>query len=644
MLNRRLVFVLFLGILSVLFSGCSRSEEFFATESTAKQSSNLSPQITLTPTPLPTSTPQPTSTPTATVSFPVRNNTPIPDLDFPVIDAENADRLVEVARYGYAQMFGWQMLKPVSEIAVAFSDRFQFVSMVNKEVLSEIDLAIGLYNDTWYSQPLQFAASLDGSYVAGFTNKDQIEIWSRQNERVFTYKFDPISNYGHSLGLSVDGKLLAISSCEEEQDIWSGGYSCQTQIVNWSENETIKTVRGLSPSFTPNGKWMTIVFDKKVQFYSLEDWAITKFFEEDGITSTIFSQDAGKFAFVYDDYLEVYDSNDFRLIRFLPFARREGDGGPHIFFSEDGERLLLDLWYFQEFLYIELETGNRLEFKKPEFGVWGWMVAGDKFNFISVDQSWEFTPSEGFLDEIQTTEKYIFKDTTNPDRFELFLNDKKMLEFYGLTHNYVIGYDENFILIGSTIGGPGPQKTQLFDLKTGKRLESWNVGSYNFIRTDKWWSWRIDHTKYITDEEVIIYDLVNKNIVFQKVGVWKPPMINSKEGLAGYLDYRDCIHIVNLIDGNEIKEICIPFDRSLDGYPENEVVSSAISPDGCSIIVSTVSGSTYLVNIETSEVIRIINEYSMKIEELRFSENGTKLGTFNEYDGFTRIWAVLPED
>ncbi|MFZ5888756.1 MAG: hypothetical protein ACOYYF_14930, partial [Chloroflexota bacterium] len=98
---KRFVFPLILFVLAL--AACTAAPQETATQNTA----TWTPTETATPTS--TSTATPTSTPTATPTplvLPVTNGTPVPDLSYEVITAENITRLQQVARYGYPRLLG----------------------------------------------------------------------------------------------------------------------------------------------------------------------------------------------------------------------------------------------------------------------------------------------------------------------------------------------------------------------------------------------------------------------------------------------------------------------------------------------------------------------------------------------------------
>ncbi len=78
-------------------------------EPTAEATPTITPSPTAIPTSTPTTAPTASPTPTATatptpVTLPVTNGTPIPDLPYEVITAENVHRLRQIARYGYPRL------------------------------------------------------------------------------------------------------------------------------------------------------------------------------------------------------------------------------------------------------------------------------------------------------------------------------------------------------------------------------------------------------------------------------------------------------------------------------------------------------------------------------------------------------------
>jgi len=110
---------------------------------TATQQATTPP--TQTSTPLPTDTPVPTPTPMATLSYPVRSGTAIPELDFPIIGIENAQNLVEIARWGLPRQLGSIQLYPGSEKCILVDmDGVRLVDNVTGEVKDVVNTSLSL--------------------------------------------------------------------------------------------------------------------------------------------------------------------------------------------------------------------------------------------------------------------------------------------------------------------------------------------------------------------------------------------------------------------------------------------------------------------------------------------------------------------
>lgn len=523
------------------------------------------PSSTVTNTPQPTSTPVPTNTPppTPTIDFPVLNDTPIPQLVFPALSIGNSGQLVEIAKFGYPVMYSWQMLKSVDEIAVVFSDKIQFVSMSDKEVLREINVEL---------KPNQgFAVSADGSYVAGISRQGNVGIWSKENQKVFEYIPENIKPFGLSAGISTDGSLLAVSSCENEYDMYSGSYSCDVKIIDWRSGNTVKKVRGSSPSFTHDGLYLIVAFDKKIQFYSTLDWKILNFLGEPQISWSLkFSPDGDKFALITNTTIEIYDLQSFRLIRYLDIAIITHGVSPAVIFSMDGERLLLFYWGDQKPVYLlyEIKTGNTLDYDGREYGIpdCSWLAEGDSIDGYGYQQSRDFVTNEYFPEIPNKTEGFEFKATSVEYMFDLLLNSKVVASINGLEYNSVIAHSGDLVLVVSHVRGPGKAFMQIVDLSTGKRIARWEkgisgdcCGNPDLVIGDKWWGFIVSPYRlstYVDESDLIVYDFIEKMILIEKKSIDTTPILLENQSLVGLFDLTDCLTLIDPNEGKKKDKIC----------------------------------------------------------------------------------------
>ncbi len=631
-------YVLMIIFFIFLLTACNQQQSFTRAEAqtaTIENSSTPAPTRTF----IPTSTP----TPTPTVSFPVRNETPIPSIEFQEINSQNSVNLTEIARYGYPTMFSWQLLDHVDEMAILLSDKVQFISLTNKEVKQQIDLDVrsGLQWNT--REKVNFSASVDAKYVAGITDSGVVEVWSRNNKKAYEYTPDESKKYGLAVGLSSDGSLLAVSSCEREYDTYRGGYSCTTEIVDWSTGAKIKRVRGLNPVFTPDGRYLIIEFDKKIQFYSTVDWKVVRYFGEPLNWSITFTPDGTSFALVDGNVFQVFRLEDFILLRYLD----EGDNIDDLLFSKDGKRAWVtfrDKGGRASYVFYDLETALVLDNKPPQYiSDCSWMTAEDKIESCEVPNSYEFITSELFPEQENKEDEFEIKETSDPNRFDLVSKGSTVATFNGLSQNWVAAHSGDYVIIESGIGAPGQALTQIIDLKTGKRIAKWNKGLGDIQESVDWLVFNLvilnDYSIYPDEISLVVFDKVNKKVTFEKQAIDDPLILADKKGTVGYIDSSNCLRFLSLEVGTTQEKICLPIQ-------DNEYVRDArIFPNQEKILVATSKGKAYLVEPGSENDVTTLYFNGVPIDEIWISTDGMLIGTFSwQGDGYTRIWGVLPTE
>jgi len=137
----RMLFVLLPLIL--LLTACSPALAEAPLDPSATSSPTVAASSTPTFFPTPTQTPTatatatPTFTPTPTpITLPVANGTPIPDLPYEVITAENVSRLRQIARYGYPRLLDdnpYRLTADGKTIAVGTTAGVEFYDAVTHE-------------------------------------------------------------------------------------------------------------------------------------------------------------------------------------------------------------------------------------------------------------------------------------------------------------------------------------------------------------------------------------------------------------------------------------------------------------------------------------------------------------------------------
>lgn len=640
-----LIKLISLFLLSLLFiTGCKNNTE------TPLETVEVTQ--TNTPTQKPTNTPNPTSTPspTPTISFPVLNDTPIPPIEIPEITFANASELEQIAIYGYPRFLGFQILNPdIREIVIADVGGLKIISEDGSNVKQTLN------NPLWsdYSgfnlngSSNGVAASTDGNFFLVVSESGNAEIWSREEKKEFEYIIpdSEVSDYyTFSAGLSADGSLLALTKCVDISD----EYTCNVEVINWRSGEMIKKVRGRDPAFSPNGQFLVINFDKKIQFYSTSDWKMVKFLGQPGQYfnsdwAYVFSPSGNLFAFVMPSLIEVYRFEDFKLVRSIGSLENSEERLPNIAFSQDESKVIVSIdGQDQSNTSVDIATGDRISIQNQNrIARAFWLDHGDNIVNYWPMQSYRFTPSEYFPEMSEEYSWIELKTTTDEYKFDLIVNNKNIGTYNGLDINYIVGANENLVLIGSSIRGPGKAFTQLIDIKTGEKIARWEKTTMGDpFMGKKWLVFNlIPPNVQISQEDytLVVFDTELKTSKIEKTGIDDNFIPFEDKNLVGYFNNEGCMNFLAFDGVERPDKICIPLHKSYSGF--DEYIRDVNYSDKAGIIaVSTDKGNLYFIDLASGEISLVFDH--QYISELRFSNDGTMLGTFTQNEGFTRIWAV----
>ncbi len=225
---------------------------------TATATPTFTPTVTLTPTA--TATPTATVTPTPTpITLPVTNGTPIPDLPYEVITAENVSRLRQIARYGYARLLDenpYRLTADGRTIAVGTTAGVEFYDAQTQEKTGT--LAVDFLS--------AFDITPDGKYLLTSAG-ETLTVWTRDTQKVREFDLEIGDAWDlNAVALSPDGALLAVQrprgQVVEQEKI---------DVYRVSDGSLLDTVRGMGAVFSPDGQYLAAVFDGSVRLYPVAE-------------------------------------------------------------------------------------------------------------------------------------------------------------------------------------------------------------------------------------------------------------------------------------------------------------------------------------------------------------------------------------
>lgn len=255
-----LLFAAGLGFLALRTppSGAVPSETVALATATVTPTHTPSPTATQTPTATvePTATATPTPTP---ITLPVTNGTPVPDLPYEVITAENVHRLREVARYGYPRLLDetpYRLTADGKTIVVGTTAGIEFY-----------DARTQAKNGGFEVEFLRaFDMSPDGRFILTRAG-DTLTVWRQDGQKVREFALEAGDAWAlNAVALSPDGSLLAVQRPRGqvvEPD--------RVDVYRVEDGSLVDTVRGMGAQFSPDGKYLATVFDASVRLYPVAE-------------------------------------------------------------------------------------------------------------------------------------------------------------------------------------------------------------------------------------------------------------------------------------------------------------------------------------------------------------------------------------
>ena len=629
-------------IVLFLISGCNVSPQV----TPQVTQSPMPPTATLTASPTNTITPTITPTATATLSYPLQNNTPIPPVQLPVINAENVSELTVVARYGEPKYLGCQRLTAGEYPAViAKSTGFQFIDSDQKKVVMNIQTSL-LTPYTFNGRFTGVASSEDGSLLVGRNVLNEIEIWTDDNELVWKY---PLQEWHFDLpvSLSPDGKLIAIQMI----DSYNTPY---VKVIDWASDTVVFQTDAYDLSkaaFSPDGKFMIVDTNGMgIQFYSTSDWKKGPFiqtpyqiWDKYGQYEAEFSPSGDYIAVKKESSIDFYLTEDIEVFQTIMLQNPNYEFA-EVRFSEDEKRVWIgsqipDLPY-QEFYNLESgeliwQNNDRIDYSCFWLDEYDHLVG-----YQAPVEDGNLSPVPLFPNQDEAESSLEIISTSDNTKYELYKNGIKVADFTGLDpHNEVMSETEDFALIESSIHGPGYAITQIIDLNTGEKVKSWRLVPWKIHRGKKWWVLSLAPPQsrvFLEERTLVVFDLAQKKVVNETNGVSDKLLLLENRGLIGHFDESACLRFIKIEATEAPEKICLPIEENATEYIDD----FAVSPDENLIVVGTNSGNVYFLDILTGNFIKMSQMNTGDTLEFLFSNDGTLLSAYG-VSGLTHIWGIM---
>jgi WD40 repeat protein len=653
----------------------------------------------------PTATPTETAIPTA-IASPVLVGTATPDLPVGIgtaapvsgepITVDNADQLVELARYGTPVVWDIQITMDQSKLFVTTSAGVLILDTDTRDEIASFDI-MGRrpYSSNIYPDQ-------SGDYFLVITREDA-QVWSLDGE--ILWQLGELPDGYTSAAISPEGELVVIgyeilrSGTSEMMDPFFDVYDTVTSEIVFSE-------RGSSPIFSPDGRLLAVDFDRSVWVWDTDAWekVTSLFLDETWNTKRIFSPDSQFIAIAHPDQVELWRLEDRKMVRVISgFENREY--APHVMYGLGGRMILIQDQYRQsenDILIItvwDTVTGELINTQpvNEEWGTLHWLdhdnqvitytyqTALNEFQNVGDQPAMGFYPDNNLfvLNRSQNLEDHLcsispvsgdlscetafewhlISDLTRQQYTVLDVDDQHAALYAGDGETedalIILQHDGLFIpelmlsrqgkFVYSTYAGP-----KIVDIQTGERIKQWDASSRRiiashderylaFFMTDR------GRRIFISSYRLIVYDLVNhveayrKNVTdadLSEAFTFLPDnrfvfVTEQHHKKTEMMDLQ--LNVVDL----ETRKSTELLSHQLQDEPYLSAISMEVSPDESMAVVGLTNGVLILFDFETGEEIADWQAHSDEIINLAFSSDGSMLASSGR-DGFIRLWGIWP--
>lgn len=643
---------------------------------TAAASATPTPTATFLPTATATGSPTPTATPTPMlISLPVTNGTPVPDLPYEVITADNVHRLREIARYGYPRLLDetpYRLTADGKTIVVGTTAGIEFY-----------DARTQAKNGGFEVEFLRaFDMSPDGGFILTRAG-DTLTVWRQDGQKVREFALEAGDAWAlNAVAISPDGTLLAVQRPRGqvvEPD--------RVDVYRVEDGSLVDTVRGMGAQFSPDGKYLATVFDASVRLYPVAElgqgWEkrlpreTLPWCGED-TCGLVFSPDGTLAAVVRAGRVDVYQVETRKLVRQVSGWEEARYKVPLVSFTKDNQ-------------FVLIVTAN------PDFG-WKFGVTNPYANAILVDIS-----SGEWISEVPAPEGFVY-----PSKKEIWLFSWKPKGEMPYFDNPVFLIDNKDVKIAEGVGSElwtcGVDGCKKETLDASVSLDE-NLTQYRIEKHENRWvvispngDQIVSFTSPTDEIKVLIFNGNVAVVYFQQSlmsVVVKAFRSDGKQTVisgdyARIVSYRypylvfevffeKAIKVLNLEDWTVQKfntnwipvgmdnsklffanhdwqnpsvwvwdlsskeKYSMPVQDWKIGRSGETSASSILLPYSELLFVDS-SGFVFVFDLRTRKYLgEFIFSHPAPVEKFVVSDDGRLLMSF-AYDGFIRVWAVLPED
>ncbi len=659
--------VISIGVCSVLFlSGCIAHNV-----QTTVAATTITPSV-FPPTKLePTATPQPTNTafptPTATLSFPIRSNTPIPNLEIPIIGLENVSELQEIARYGNAKILGCQALSPGGDSYIlADLDGITLVNKLTNEETRVVNTPLSTKSRiiSMYTAFPGAGASADGHYFLVFTEDHQVQIWNDSNEQLYSLDIpeEQISKYGKysnqktvSVSISTNGKYLAVT--DPLCDTNNTAIQCKIQVIDWKANEVVAELPGYYVDFSPGGKYLVVYYDNKINVYDVQNWELI-FYELHpsmgyGVAHAFSPKDT-YFAIYRKSRVNLYRTD--RFVNNLTITDYKTYYPPAVFFSPDESMILIESSFMgspPELYTYNIENGVFISKESYEKMQQTFFEKIDQLKGCSTEQAEQANNSLGMA---------YFSETFLADAGVSISQGEEGSQIKYRDNPEIAGniediWREKIIFSQENYEDPfawWDKVTGLLDVTTGEyfNLKDFQITKdgmhpLHISKGSDWLVFKIEEwTAQGLNARILVYDAEKKSIISERerlntANVLFFPL--EKWNAIGYIGEKNCTKYYSITESQTIpREVCLPINNDnipWDGDAES-VTRISTFDQGKMVLFGTSKGYLIFWDTDSGEISKV-NLAETSIDDIAISEDGTMISTFSFDDYFTRVWGVL---
>jgi hypothetical protein len=668
---KRFVFPLILFVLAL--AACTAAPQ----ETTTQNTATWTPTETATATPLPTSTATPTSTPTATPTplvLPVTNGTPVPDLSYEVITAENITRLQQVARYGYPRLLGENSFYTVIPYRLTAD---------GKTLVVGTTLGLELYDAQTQEKTggfdVEFLESFDmtpdGQYILTFAG-ETLTVWTRDGEKVREFDELEIGDAWelNPVAISPDGTLLAVQRVNTD---WQE--ADKVDVYRVADGSLVDTVRGNGVVFS--AQYLATVFDGSVRLYPVAElgqgWE-TRLPKQtlpwcgasEGVTCGLaFSPDGTQAAVIRPSRVDVYQVADREMVRQVSGWETDRYSAlPRVQFA-GGQLLIVTSPIYDasgikvkpRAIVVDIASGEWLNESEVQDG-FAYLTDGQVRGFVwkaEAEMPYFWRPEVSINDDGQMIVRELLFDgeyaiCVNQDCVRTLSDSDGKYELQRDTNRFnIVEKDTGDVLLSSSAPQDVFIRFQVFPSSAGdvvfvETSRGVNANAVAYRADGRRAEIASDFVmKILPAGNKIAFSVFGEGIKVLDVEQWSVKRFAGEEllyfsGDKAYIADDDAIQVLDVMSGKS-EYIPVPGWRMGSTWQGSGFAVAESAEKTENLFLVSTGGVVYAIDLDKTELIaqiKTIAPYSNAV--MKFSQDNRFLFTFG-MDGFIHVWAVIPE-